>query len=263
MNRPTCLTRTPRIRRALTLIELVVVMAVLAAVAGIVLPLLPNMVTRAHTSTSATNLGEVGKAVQTHEAVYLSYPTNFDSLVTGAGSLASYVPGNSGLDLQTITPSAATVATLQQAGLVSILSMADSGTGDFNPTFYPYGNDATVTPTPTTISSSTPLAALTGTAAARLFALPVAGEYVVFGLGNRTTMQGRTLQEAPIHYPDSPGDSPNNVYARYGLVFQTVTSTTTGTAQLDRARMVGIVAFHDDGVESLNGHLSEYWNAAK
>lgn len=255
--------RTPAERRALTLIELVVVMAVLAAVAGIVLPLLPNMVTRAHTSTSATNLGEVGKAVQTHEAVYMSYPTNFDSLVTTSGSLASYVPGSSGFDLQTLTPSAETVDSLQNSGLVSMLQMADSGTGDFNPTFYPYGNDATIAPTPTTISTSTPLAALTGTAAARMFALPVNGEYVVFGLGNRTTMQGRTLQEAPVHYPDHPGDSPENVYARYGLVFQTVTTTTTGTAHLDRARMVGIVAFHDDGLEGLNGHLSEYWKTAK
>ena len=252
-------------RRGLTLIELVVVMVILAAVAGIVLPLLPRMVTRAHTSTQATNIGEIGKAIQTYEASYLSYPNNFDSLVVGSGSLAPYISGTNGFDLTTVaTPTQETVDALNAAGITSVAQMVATGTGEFSPTFYPYGSVLTAATPTTAISTSTPLAALTGTAALREFSLPPGGQYVIFGLGGRTSMQGRTLQEAPVHFDDNPNGAPNLAYSRLGVVFQTAGVNTSGTIDyLDRARMVGVVGFHDDGVASLNDHLKEYWNANK
>jgi prepilin-type N-terminal cleavage/methylation domain-containing protein len=261
-----CLPRTRPVRRGLTLIELVVVMLILAAVAGIVLPLLPKMVTRAHTSTSATNLTEVAKAIQTYESTYGNgaYPNNFDSLVTGSGSLATYIPGYTGADLTTITVTSgdSNVEALAEAGITSVSLMAGSGSGDFSPTFYPYGDTiAAITPT-SSINSMTALAGITGTAAAREFNLPIGGTYVVFGLGGRTSMQGKTLQEAPVHFDDSPDGVPNLSYARLGVVFQTAGLNTSGTlAPFERARLVGIVGFHDDGIAGLNDHLKEYWAA--
>jgi prepilin-type N-terminal cleavage/methylation domain-containing protein len=254
------------LRRALTLIELVVVMVILAAVAGIVLPLLPNMTTRAHTSTSATNIGEVAKAIQTHETVYLAYPNNFDSLVTGtSGALAAYIPGNTGFDLTTVATTTATLAALNSAGITTMQQMIDVPTtpGDFSPTFFPYGTDKTAqtgTTGMTPITSGATLASITGAAANRLFAAPLTASYAVFGVGTRTTMQGKTLQESPVHFSDEATGAPNLAYCRYGVVFQL---TDAAGAALSKARMIGIIAFHSDGVVSMNDHLAEYWQANK
>jgi prepilin-type N-terminal cleavage/methylation domain-containing protein len=264
MKRTFAVGRRAELRRGLTLMELVVVMVILAAVAGIVLPLLPNMITRAHSSTSATNLGEVGKAIQTYEAVYLSYPNGFDSLVTSAGTLPTYLPGNTGGDLTTLTTDTDVVGALRSAGITTVAQMVATGTGDFNPTFYPYGSDKSIVPTIGTIATGSTLAALTGTAARREFNLPLGGQYVVFGLGTRTSMQGKTLQEAPVHFSDDPTAAPNLAYSRVGIVFQTAGVNSSGTLEaFGRARMVGIVGFHDDGIASMNDHLGEYWAANK
>src|SRR5262245_54827325 len=85
--RPHMLTRTKRTmaRRGLTLMELVVVMTVLAALVAIVVPMFPNLLRRSHKIGDATNASEVAKQVQLHQAMYLSYPDEFD-LMTTAGS---------------------------------------------------------------------------------------------------------------------------------------------------------------------------------
>lgn len=250
-----------QVRRALTLIELVVVMVILAAVAGIVLPLLPNMITRAHTTTSATNTTEVAKAIQTHEALYLGYPNNLDSLVDEAGALPTYLPGNTSSDLTTIAAlSVGIVNALNASGITTMAQMKASGNGDFSPTFFPYGNDSSVTPTATTITTSTPLALLLGSAAQREFGTPSGATYIVFGLGSRSSMQGKTLQEPPVHFTDDQGTTPNLSYNRYGAVFQV---TDAAGDPLDRAKLIGICAFHSDKIISLNDELSEYWSTTK
>ncbi len=255
--------RRPARRRGLTLMELVVVMVILAALAGILLPLLPGMVTRAHTSTSATNVGEVAKAIQTHQAVYLSYPNNLDSLVTAAGTLVTYLPGSAAGDLTTATLTDDTLDALVGAGISTTAQMIATPAapiGDFNPTFFPYGTDKTVLPVSTTLASGGKVAALTGASANRLFSAPIGATYAVFGIGNRSSMQGKSLQEAPVHFSDVSSEAPHLAYSRYGAVFQ----LTDGAGDaLDSARMVGICAFHGDGIVSLNDHLSEYWATNK
>lgn len=250
-------------RRGLTLMELVVVMVILAALAGIVLPMLPGMVTRAHTSTSATNVGEVAKAIQTHQAVYLSYPNNLDSLVTSTGTIVGYLPGATAGDLTTATLTAETLEVLADAGITTMAQMIATPAapvGDFSPTFFPYGTDKTVVPTSTNLAVGTAVASLTGVSANRLYGAPIGATYAVFGLGGRTSMQGKSLQEAPVHFSDTTSEAPHLAYARYGAVFQ----LTDGSGDpLESARMIGICAFHGDGVVGLNDHLSEYWAANK
>lgn len=251
------------LRRGLTLMELVVVMVILAALAGILLPLLPGMVTRAHTSTSATNVGEVAKAIQTHQAVYLSYPNNLDSLVDVSGNLVAYLPGAVGGDLTTVALTDDTVDVLDHAGITTMAQMVATPAapiGDFSPTFYPYGTVSTVTPTSTTLATGTTIASLVGTSANRLFGAPIGATYAVFGLGGRSSMQGKSLQEAPVHFSDASSSAPNLAYSRYGIVFQL---TDNAGDPLDAARMIGICAFHGDSVVSLNDHLAEYWGANK
>lgn len=250
-------------RRGLTLMELVVVMVILAALAGIVLPMLPGMTTRAHSSTSATNVGEVAKAIQTHQALYLSYPNNLDSLVSSSGTLVGYLPGATGGDLTTTTLTAETLGALVDAGIsttAQMIATPPAPVGDFSPTFFPYGTDKTVIPTSTTLAVGTAVASLTGASANRLYGAPIGATYAVFGLGGRTSMQGKSLQEAPVHFADKSGEAPHLAYSRYGAVFQL---TDGSGSPLEAARMIGICAFHGDGVVSLNDHLSEYWAANK
>jgi len=250
-------------RRGLTLIELVVVMVILAALAGIVVPLLPGMVGRAHTSSSATNVGEIAKAIQTHQALQLSYPDNFDSLVDTTGALVGYLPGAGAGQLTTATLTDETADALIDAGIANMAQMIPapaSNPGDFSPTFFPYGTDRDVPPTSTALADGVAVASLTGAAANRLFAAPVGATYALFGVGSRTTMQGRSLQDAPVHFPESANDSPSVAYSRYAVVFQ----LTDGSGNpLKSARMVGVCAFHDDTVVSLNDHVAEYWEASK
>ncbi|MBA4015762.1 MAG: hypothetical protein C0483_01100 [Pirellula sp.] len=250
-------------RRGLTLMELVVVMVILAALAGILLPMLPGMVTRAHSSTSATNVGEVAKAIQTHQAVYLAYPNNLDSLVTAAGALVTYLPGSASSDLTTATLTDETLEALVGAGITTTAQMIATPAapvGDFNPTFFPYGTDKTVIPVSTTLATGASVAAVTGACANRMFGTPIGATYAVFGVGSRTSMQGKSMQEAPVHFADVSSEAPHLAYSRYGVVFQLTDATAD---PLEKARMVGICAFHGDGLVSLNDHLSEYWATNK
>jgi prepilin-type N-terminal cleavage/methylation domain-containing protein len=252
----------PAARRGLTLMELVVVMVILAAVAGIVLPLLPSMISRAHTSTGATNISELAKAVQTHQATYYSYPDNLDSLVTGTGAVATYLPGNASTDFAILNATAGHVDSLQEAGITRLAQMVESAGGDWNPTFYPYGSNSTQSPAAapisTTIAAGTPMMSLTTTAKQRLgLATDANTTYVLFGIGGYTTMQGKTLQEAPVHFADKQSESPNRMYGRFGMVFQ----VTSGTNSLPEAKLAQIVAFHDEGLVNLGDHLNEYHQA--
>lgn len=251
--------RRSAMRRGLTLIELVVVMLILAAVAGIVLPLLPGMVTRAHTSTGATNVSELAKAIQTHEAMYLSYPTNFDSLVV-TNTLATYLPSAASNHLTVLTLTDGAGDALADAGVTTVLPFVAATTGDWSPTFFPYGTDATI-PTSTlavTVTDNLVLPSLTTTGKISL-GLPVGPTYVVLGIGGYTSMQGKSLQEAPLHFTDSPTETPEKMYSRFGAVFQI--SDSTGDP-IEKAKLTQIVAFHDDGLLGLGKHLAEYYEAA-
>jgi prepilin-type N-terminal cleavage/methylation domain-containing protein len=249
-------------RPGLTLIELVVVMVILAAVAGIVLPLLPNMVGRAHTTTGATNIAEAAKAIQTYEAIHLAYPTNFDSLTltpAGTGTLPTFLPATTDLNVTALSDD--TADALANAGVNSVRTMVASGT-NWSPTFYPYADaDTDGIPDATPIADTVNLATLKTTTAARLgLANPLTTTYVVLGLGGYTSMQGKSLQEAPVHFGDSAADAPTNVYARYGVVFQV---TDGSGAALEKARLAQIVAFHDDAIIGLNEHMKEYFETVK
>jgi hypothetical protein len=55
----------------------------------------PNMLRRAHKVTDATQSAELTKAVLTHQAMFLSYPDQFDLLTNGTTtSSPDYLPGS-------------------------------------------------------------------------------------------------------------------------------------------------------------------------
>ena len=44
--------------------------------------------------------------------------------------------------------------------------------------------------------------------------------FILFGLGSRCTMIGKSLADAPVLSPDNDAENPAKVYERFGLVFR-------------------------------------------
>lgn len=243
--------RRTRARKGLTLLELIVVLVILVGLAGILIPIFPSLVGRTHTSAGATNDSEVTKAVQVHEATYFSYPDQFDSLIAdGATTLFAKLPTNGTPVGGEITSTALTAnirAPLASAGITQVWDLVDA-TAD--PTFNPYGG--AVRP----LSGAGNVATLSPTAAARLN-LPVGETYVVFGIGRRCTMIGRTMTDPPVHFADDQANTPEKVYGRKCVVF--VVTKNGGTAPRDKAKFIGSVSLHPDGIVTADDHLREYY----
>jgi Tfp pilus assembly major pilin PilA len=240
-------------RRGLTLMELIVVLVILIALAGILIPLFPSMITRAHTSTGATNDSELTKAVQIHEATYFQYPDLYDSLLNDTrAALFAKLPGGGTVggptELTTTALTAGTLAALNNAGITAYWDLEDA-TAD--PTFNPY-----LSPTAHTLAAADNVAIL-GTAAIARMNLPTGETYVVFGVGRRCSMIGRTMTDPPVHFADDQANSPDKVYGRKAVVF--VVTKNAGANPRDKAKFIGSVSFHEDGVVTADDHLKEYY----
>jgi prepilin-type N-terminal cleavage/methylation domain-containing protein len=275
-------------RRGLTLLELVVVMGILAALAGLLVPLMPNLIQRANTSTDATNLGSVSEAIGTFFGRHSPsiYPDQLDNLVVSS-AIATYIPNGGSIPpgsaataaapLTTHQLSAADVTALNAVGIANVWNLTASNPDDYNwsPTFgctltpaaavpeVPAGEDGTggsaavsaVTATP--LAESTSVASLTSAAATRM-GIPAGATYVVFGLGsNATICGGHGMSKAPIANSVVPGEDPNTVYCRFGLVFQT--TDTSGNA-LTQAQFVGPVQFTGYGLWTKDDAIQSYYS---
>ena len=245
------------VRSGLTLLELVVVMAILAALAGIIIPMMPGLVQKADTTAGLTNLDEVVKAVQLYAAEHNNlYPNNFDSLLDSKGALLSTVPPGTGAPGSGVATwftkgssntTSADVAALYQAGITSAVPTISqpSPLGDWSPTYFPYGPDSTVAPTPVALSSAN-LAYVNSNVVAGLFGVPTSGTYVIFGLGKYSTISGSALAQPPVYFSTTQGYDPDHAYARFGLVFQTADAN----GPLLAAKFLGAVAMDYNGLEN-------------
>jgi prepilin-type N-terminal cleavage/methylation domain-containing protein len=259
-------------RPGLTLVELVVVMAILVALAGILIPLIPGLIGRAETSGRATNSQEIYKAIQTFEASYTRYPSDWDALTDGSTTPLTYVNGFTGSTppLAVTALTATQSAALSSGGITRVQLMATSPTGT-NETFNPYAdpNDrASTTGSMTITSSSTPnLVTLTNVGQFQLSlsdnASTSAGTYVVFGFGKRCSIVGSGAAEAPVNFFDNAALSPDTRYSRYGVVFQVsgrpAQNPNATIADFSRAKLVRVFRFGgtlgtgDDAIKS-------YWD---
>jgi type II secretory pathway pseudopilin PulG len=244
--------------------ELVVVMAVLIALATIVVAVLPGMIGRAHTSSSATNLSELNKAIQLYEGTFFSYPNGWDRMTDASGTLCDYLPGASGTTaaggvLSVSTPTAAEVAALDAAGINQVHDMVGSSSGapaGWTPTHEPYLGAAG---TFTAISTTTDLVYATELAVETMMrsdgGTADGDRYVVLGIGRRCSMVGRTIADPPTHFPDHADDAPHLVYQRFVAVFKV---RNKGQA-MPRALFVGTLALHEDGVSTADREVGEYF----
>ncbi len=268
-----------RNRRGLTLIELVVVMTILVALAGLLVPTFASMLTRGHTSTCSTNIGEVNKAVQEYQLLYGGYPNNLDALTDGSTLInylangAAYPPNNGssgnegGGQFTAVTPTAAEVTALNNAGLTTVQPMiqaaiATSGSGGFDPTFNYYLNPSGAA-SGIAITTSTALGGLDPTnnsAAAAIcqkLGLPITGRYVALGIGSRCNMIGKTMASPPVHFGDTEVLNPEFGYERLVCIFKISDSALGGT--YTTAQLVAVGPIHDDGLGSINDELQNWY----
>jgi type IV pilus assembly protein PilA len=243
-------------RRGLTLMELIIVMAILIALAAIIVPILPGLLGRAERSSRATNSQEIYKTLQTYEAMYTHFPTDFDSLTDGTAA-CTYVGGTTGATpaLAIATLTATQSAALSAVGINRLQLMATdpSTVAGADDTFSPYQNqtDRTAAVIPITASTTPTVVTLTALGQFQLNLLDSAtatpvGTFVVFGLGKRCSIIGVGMNEAPVNYFDSAALSPNTRYERYGVVFQVSGLPQTGSAtQIDflHAKLVRVFRF--------------------
>jgi prepilin-type N-terminal cleavage/methylation domain-containing protein len=240
-----------RQRQGLTLIELIVVLVILVGLAAIIIPMLPSMITRTHGAAGATNIGEVAKWVQTFEALNYSYPNSWDALVKDDGSepkigADEYFELGAHMEVSATGLTAAQANSLSEAGINSVHYFQDDPD---HATFSPYASAVT---SPTAVAAGVRLVSLTADGIVKLNLEPT-GQYVVLGLGSRNSMIGKTVADAPVHFPDNPDDDPSRFYSRFGVVFK---------VNVGRALPVAVVAFHHDGeLTTLGDHVAEYFEA--
>src|SRR5207249_6926303 len=78
---------------------------------------------------------------------------------------------------------------------------------------------------PTTITTSTTLAFLNpannaaALAAVQKLNLSATGKYLILGIGQRSTIIGKSIAEAPVLFADSQAISPTNAYARFAVLY--------------------------------------------
>lgn len=228
-----------RNRRGFTLIELVVVLLVLAGLAGMLVPVLQNMVQKTHGATGGANMNEVAKAIQMYEAQSMGrHPNGYDSLIDELGE----VVGEDHV--------AATALDADQAEAldsIGITTLYDLDSASTNKTFEPYG----ATPVARPIVDGAEVAVLNPDGIAALRLPPTTGVYVAFGVGALNTAIGKTMLEAPVHFPEG-GESPVGEYSRFAAIYEIPAE--------GAARLATIAAFHHGhDLVSLGTHLEEFY----
>lgn len=256
-------------RGALTLMELLVVLMILVALASLLIPLISNPMGRAHNSVGTVNMKEVTKAVQTYQTQHYQFPNGWDAMTEGT-ALVDYLPkdGTGAIVAGDLTAGTMTAQELDALGAMGITQVhlmhptAAAGVAanpDFSPSFDPYVN---MDPTSfTTIVGTTNLAILNpAKAVSQLNASPT-GRYVAFGLGQRCTVVGKTIAEAPVTFSDEPGANPTKTYVRFAVIFQV--SDTDPTKAVAKAKLVGTLHIATGGLHGVSAHLKEYYDVDK
>jgi hypothetical protein len=252
--------------------ELVVVMGVLAALAAILVPMFPNLLRRAHKVADATQTSEVSKALQLYQGAFVSYPDGFDLLTDGAttgnAGVADFLPNDGG--------PFGNFVTLAKLGLDESKALARVGVSNVHPfkltlpghpTMNPYSVQpvGALPPVALTMDKDTVVMKLNPTAIAAAnpnFLQSIRSQdptatFVVFGVGNRCTMVGQTIQDAPTSVPQNKSFTPETLYSRVGVIFMVSGAEVSRT---ERARFIAAGALEDDELESTEKDLVGYYN---
>jgi type II secretory pathway pseudopilin PulG len=273
----------------MTLIELTVVLLVLIGLAGLLIPYVSGFVGKTHDSTGSSNLANLDNTVQRYHTQFNGAPNNLEALINGAAATAAAAPDCAAATADTVyckmmnpaffataqldstaaagSPELIRFNSLNMAGITSLLyNNPDTGNATFQSTLA----------TPTTLAGAahtiaTVAAVGTGTIEdhmAAAFGRPVTNfdstcyDYVAFGIGEGSSMTGRVMSTAPVHFAQNANMGPVNKYNRFIAVYQVdknpaavaPTATTSGCAAgTETAKFIGTAMAMGAGAGTLWG----------
>ncbi len=235
-------------RRAFTLIELIVVLMILVGLATVLIPAVTDMVTRTNRSATSTNISEIAGSIQRYEAQFMQYPDNFDSLMRNP---------TTPVRLNTLLSSLTDVAVTEDVVLTNntIASLTAAGLTNFG--IHANNDDTFALPSLSTLAAGDSLMGLTPAkqVALGLETTGATGKYVLLGIGALSEMNGKTMLDAPVHFPRDSVSNPETKYCRFLAIFQ----ITDGSVALTRAKFVGVLA---PDAQSLSTELGGYFQIA-
>jgi len=223
----------------MTLIELTVVLLVLIGLAGLLMPYVGGFVTKTHDSTGASNLSAVNRAIMQYEASYQQFPDRLDSLTNATDGVYTKLMGPK--CLAPVQLSVAQAGAFGMAGLDSIMQM-DSATTDAT---FAATNGTELPVSMMTAAADQPFVAtlthLMGCNAAAGPSMAISNtnlkgvitrkpdvdmfDYVVFGVGSDSSLVGKTIATAPVHFAQQGAMGPKSKYNRFGVVFEVPNAT--------------------------------------
>jgi type II secretory pathway pseudopilin PulG len=240
----------------LTLIELIVVLVILVGLGALLVPVIGNAITRTHLSTCLTNFPEVSKMLIAANTRTGSYGDGWTIPIDISDApAAGFVAGDYGA----ITTDE--IAALSAAGL-NLFTRLDATEADYNVTFnngvLPIGaggNEAALT-------DGDLVPVLSPADAANVFLRTDNGQrYVFFAIDKSWTGIGSLCPEPPVHFGDTPGALPDEVYSRFGAIFQVADAG--GTLPIAQFKKVSVhigVAGLGGSYETADAHSAVYWD---
>jgi len=207
---------TNKARQAgMTLIELTVVLLVLIGLAGLLIPYVSGFVGKTHDSTGASNIQALNNAMARFAVEnYDDYPDKMDSLIQTDNALFSKMMSSAYLEAHTLTTS-------QAKGLTSVginnLMVMDETTN--NATFDNTG-------AATGVASGRVVARLKGdvlTNLSDIMGKPTDSanyDYLVFGVGDDSTIAGKTVADVPVHFAGRADMAADAAYNHFVAVFE-------------------------------------------
>jgi len=252
---------TNKARQAgMTLIELTVVLLVLVGLAGLMIPYVSGFVGKTHDATGSGNIQALSNAIVRYETEKGRYPKGMDSLINGSSNglidytmadvmmgatIADY--GFTALDLSAVvattqSASAAVCGSLLKAGIDKTAAMLDSSVADFNATF----NNASGTMTIGNAMDNTCAGYVVEVDSAKVEAAlgrPVnaSRKYIAFGIGQKSELVGKTMNEAPVHFAKNADMNASMAYNRFIAIFEVDAVATHTPKTATRATYFGTV----------------------
>jgi len=244
---------TNKARQAgMTLIELTVVLLVLIGLAGLMIPYVGGFISKTHDSTGADSLAELAKSMQQYQVQFQGYPDDMDSLIdSSAGAIFSKMMDSDLFSVVTLTSSTMNKIPAEAFTMTGIGSVQDMNeTAGDSATFASNsgGSRALVDGgTVATLTMSATCSSPMGCTTDDYLSQQLGGyaidsgtyEYVVFGIGSNSSMIGKTIHEAPVHFAKTGAMSADNRYNRLLAVFE-VQKTMTND-MMKRAKFIGTV----------------------
>ena len=257
-------------QRGLTLIELVVVLTILVALGSLLVPVIGNALTRSHVATCASNIPETSKMLVSANATLGTFGDGWTTGVFGAGtgdgdpvnnSAATPFGGGGTGSLAAAPLTADEVLALNDLGITNVFNHGAPTSTGYDVTF----NPALTAETFLFVSVCTEIFTLTAAQAtgANLPAPTANQKFIWLGIDKTWSLLGTLTPEPPVHFGDTEGALPTQVYSRFGAIFLIEENDGGAADNEDASASFARVSYNlegEDGFETADNHIGIHWD---